>query len=1361
MSKILILLLYLFFITFCAYPAWNDYNVRAINNIEGLPDKHVNQILQDSDGFMWFATNNGLCRYDGYEFKTYKSSSQFPELLQSNIVNAIVEDIDHNLWIGTEQGLHFLDKSTDKIVCISNDSLPNSFIHSLLISRDSTLWVGTQVGLLKYNRQTGSFFQYKNRPNDETSIAGNSIHALLEDKSGDIWVGTFDNGICRFDVKKQRFYQYPEVTVLNRTNFLLQDTAENIWICNWGNGVSKMNNRETSKHARYTQFGYETDYECIFKCLQQLPDKNILVGTNQGLYRIDNNNKLIPINTDVYSSGFISNEDINDLFIDNQKNIWIATANSGVYIAYKEKKIFTNYPMKSSLEPYQNLKVNALYEWNKNVLLLGVDKIGFSFYDKKVGKNTGYKEISKYNELFNQWPGNVQFIFKHPSKKELWFGTQFGGLIICQLKDRAISSCQYYLHHLGKTKIGSCINSIISDKDGNIWIGSDEGLNIITTNNDTLSYDTYNRIQCIYQDHTGTVWLGTYFDGLYSLASGSNVHKLSFKTYNSKNKLLVADEIMCIYEDKMGNLWIGTNGYGLQKYNQEKDWFEPAPNIQEIPSDIVFNITEVNGTLVLGTNKGVVVYNSQTHKSLIFDDRDGMLDKSCLKNSMFNDKKGQIYYGTPSGFCIFHPNLVNYDSIHTPTIISDFKIFHKSFDELPNKKKKQLSGKTHPLYSKNITLTSSDNNIGIKFAALSYVHPEKKKYAYKLEGFDKDWIYTDATSRTAFYTNLPSGEYRFLVKTLNEGRVENENYEEFSIKVLPPFYKTNLALVCYLFLITISGYVFYRFQNYRYKLKEAVKVEQIERIKAEELHQSKFKFFANISHEFLTPLSIISCSIEELKRMYNIDNKILKAAQSNTIRLNRLIEEILDFQKLENNKLKLNISYGDISSFVCNLCQENFALLAKNKNVSLCMQSEPEHIAAWFDTNKIDKILYNLLSNATKFSYQDGRGKIEILLKAEDQESEFQYKTLLIKIRNIGKGIATDELPYIFNRFYENSFKQLGLKGNGIGLALTKSLVELHKGTISVTSELEEWTEFTIRIPINKTSYSNEQINETIEHRFIVNDSPEGAAIQQSQSNSEIQKSSKQNSVLVIEDDQDLRDSLQRLLQEKYTISMAANGEEGLKLVQEIKPDLILSDVMMPIMDGFELCKQLKRKKETSCIPIILLTAKINDKDYLEGLNCGADAYITKPFNFNVLQANIDMVISNRKRVIDSFKSNPLTQNIDITISSYDEKFLKEAMDIVKKNMENPEFDVKHFCEIMQVSNSMLYRKLKSLANMSPNEFIRSIRLNTAKELIKQRRGNVSDIAYLVGFKDAHYFSVCFKKEFNMTPGEYMETICS
>ena len=384
--------------------------------------------------------------------------------------------------------------------------------------------------------------------------------------------------------------------------------------------------------------------------------------------------------------------------------------------------------------------------------------------------------------------------------------------------------------------------------------------------------------------------------------------------------------------------------------------------------------------------------------------------------------------------------------------------------------------------------------------------------------------------------------------------------------------------------------------------------------------------------------------------------------------------------------------------------------------------------------------------------------KEDIALMGEMGFKTFRLSIAWTRIFPLGDELEPNEKGLLF---YENIFKQLGLKGNGIGLALTKSLVELHKGTISVTSELEEWTEFTIRIPINKTSYSNEQINETIEHRFIVNDSPEGAAIQQSQSNSEIQKSSKQNSVLVIEDDQDLRDSLQRLLQEKYTISMAANGEEGLKLVQEIKPDLILSDVMMPIMDGFELCKQLKRKKETSCIPIILLTAKINDKDYLEGLNCGADAYITKPFNFNVLQANIDMVISNRKRVIDSFKSNPLTQNIDITISSYDEKFLKEAMDIVKKNMENPEFDVKHFCEIMQVSNSMLYRKLKSLANMSPNEFIRSIRLNTAKELIKQRRGNVSDIAYLVGFKDAHYFSVCFKKEFNMTPGEYMETICS
>lgn len=1333
------------------------YNIRPVNNLESLPDKQINQIIQDHDGYMWFATNNGLCRYDGYRFKIYKSSNQSPDLLQSNIVNAIAEDTDHNLWIGTERGLHVLDRSTDKIIPISNDSLPNSFIHTLLVSRDSTLWIGTQVGLLKYNRKNGSFTQYKNRPNDKTSIGGNSIQALLEDPSGDIWVGTFDNGICRLDIKRQRFVQYPEITALNRTNYLLQDADKNIWICNWGDGVSRMDNHDAPDSTRYLQFESETGYECIFKCLQQLPDGTILAGTNQGLYQIEPSGRLIPQNTNIHPV-FTSNEDINDLFVDHKGNIWIGTTNSGAYIAYQEKKPFDNHPILSNLPPFQKLKVNALYEWDENTLLLGMDKISFSFYDKTKKENTGYKEIPRYNKLFDQWPGNLQFIFKHPSKNELWFGTQFGGLIICQLEGGKITSCRYHVHHLGGTSIGACINSIISDKDGNIWIGSDEGVNVITSGNDTLSYSTYNRIQCICQDHTGTVWLGTYFDGIYCFGANQDIHKLSFKTYNSKNKLLNADEIMCIYEDKEQNLWIGTKGYGLQIYNRKEDCFEPISNTQEIPGDIIFNMTETDGTLILGTNKGLVLYNSHTHQSTILDDKDGMLDKSCLKNAMFNNGKGKIYYGTSNGFFVFQPDLIDLDTTREKTVISDFLIFHKPFDELDEDKKIRLAGHVHPLHSKHITLSSSDNNIGIEFAALSYVHPEKKRYAYKLEGFDTEWIHTDATGRTAFYTNLPAGEYRFIAKSLNDGQAENpDGQAEILIKVLPPFYLTNWSFACYALLLIAIGYAILRFQRFRYKLKEAVKIEQIERSKSEELHRSKFRFFTNISHEFLTPLSIISCSIEEIKRMYAINGPILKTAESNVIRLNRLIEEILDFQKSENNKLKLNISYGDISTFIHKTCRENFSLLASNKNITLGIHSDPEHIAAWFDTDKTDKVLYNLLSNAVKFSPTDGNGKIEVCLQAKEKESEFQYKTLIIKVRNTGKGIAADKLPHIFSRFYENSFKQSGSKGNGIGLALTKSLVELHGGTISASSVPGEWTEFTICLPISKANYEEEQISGPAPEQQAADNRPDTPAIMPGPNEKPEGDPTGQSSLLIIEDDEDLRNSLRHLLGGKYRTAIATNGEEGLSSAKKTKPDLIISDVMMPVMDGFELCKHLKGNPETSCIPIILLTAKINSKDQLEGLNCGADAYVTKPFNITLLEAQIEAILSNRKKMVDKIHSNPLTRKIELNVSSYEERFLQEAVDTVKENMEDPEFDVKRFCEAMQVSNSMLYRKLKSLTGLSPNEFIRNIRFDVAKELIRQRKGNISDIAYRVGFKDARYFSSSFKKEFNMTPGEYLE----
>lgn len=1348
-------ILFLCFVFHQMYGAfdWNKYKIQAINDLEHLPAKQIKQIFKDSDGYMWFATSNGLCQYNGYELKVYKSSYLSPTLLHSNIVNAIVEDNEKRIWIGTAQGINILDKKTGKVESVSNDSIPNNYIHSLLLSKDGTVWVGTHAGLLRYNKENNTFTTYKNRPNDKESICGNSVRALLEDTSGNIWVAAWEHGICCLNPETEKFVQYPSPTFLERMSCLFEDHNQTLWIGAWADGVFKMKDRNPVAQSIYTSYTRNVEYEYLIHSLIQLPE-GILAGTNLGITEIDASGKLIPAGElDNPVSSRIMHDGINHLYTDDNQVIWIATENSGVYIAYKDQSPFTNYPLNSVGDLDQPIKVNALFEWNADELLLGVDKIGLALYNKKTQKLSRYWETSSLSNLTERKVGNIQFIFKHPFLNELWLGSEYGGLFVCKLKDNKIESFIQHFPYKGYWFINDVVNSIVVDKERNTWIGTDNGLNIITAQ-DTLSYTNYHQIQFICEDYTGDIWLATRYNGIYRVKAGTDIRKLTFEIYNCDNKLINSNDVKCIYEDSRQNLWAGTKGGGLSLYNRKKNRFELVENMRDIPGDIIFNIIEYNDNLILGTNMGLVLYTPKTERTdarvLIFNDKDELLDNTCVRNAVLKTEKDELYYGTPKGFYNFKPSLVKYDLLTAKTVITDFKIFHTSFDELPVKKQKRLAGTIHPLYSKHITLTSDDNNIGIEFATLSYLRPEKNRYVYKLDGFDDDWVYTDAVHRAAYYTNLPAGDYRFLVRGINESGAENIENEVLYIKVLPPFYKSGVAYVCYFFFILGVIYLSYRFLRYRFRLNEALKIEHIERVKSEELNQSKFHFFTNISHEFLTPLSIIGCSFEEIKAACSVHTPAFQAVKANLFRLNKLIEEILEFQKAENNKLKLKVSYGDIASFISGICYESFALLLRNKNITLQVDCTPHYMAAWFDQDKIDKIMYNLLSNAVKFTFTDGKGVITVTLQTEEPINEFQSRYLTIRVKNTGKGIAADKLPHIFTRFYDSNYKQSGEKGNGIGLALTKSLVELHNGTITVTSFPDEWTEFVVTIPISKEAFSEKQIDNSTQNSSVIT-LPE--------SSKTISAPETEISILLVEDDAELLASLERLLSERYHVSTASNGADGLIIAQHTNPDLIISDVMMPRMDGFEFCKRIKEDIAISHIPVVLLTAKISGKDQVEGLKSGADAYITKPFNYTVLVAQIESILSNRKRIVEKFRSSPLTQDINFQVSSYEEKFLENAIRVVTKNMENPEFDVKIFTEQMQVSNSMLYRKLKALTNLSPNEFIRNIRLKTASKLLQEKKGNISDIAFSVGFGDAKYFSACFKKEFGVTPGEYMEQL--
>lgn len=1350
-KTLFVLFLCFIFHQMCGAFDWSKYKIQAINDQEHLPTKQIKQIYKDNDGYMWFATTNGLCQYNGYELKVYKSSYLSPALLHSNIVNAVVEDNDKRIWIGTAQGINILDKTTGKVEAISNDSISNNYIRSLLLSKDGTIWIGTQAGLLRYNKENNTFTTYKNRPNDKESICGNTVRSLLEDTSGNIWIATWEQGICCLNPETEKFTQYPFPTLLGRMSCLFEDQDQVLWIGAWADGVIKMKDRNPAASSIYTPYTRDVEYEYLIYSLQQLPE-GMLAGTNLGITEVDASGKLIPVeglDNPAYSR--IVHDEINHLYYDNNHILWIATENSGVYIAYKNQSPFTNYPLKSEGNLDQPVKVNALFEWNADELLLGVDKIGLALYNKKTHNFSHYRETPALCNLTERRIGNIQFIFKHPFKEELWLGSEYAGLFVCQLKENKIASFVQHFPHKGYWFMDDVVNSIVVDKDSNIWIGANNGLNIITSK-DTLSYKNYYEIQSIYEDCAGDIWMGTCYDGVYRVKAGSDIRKLTFEIYNCDNMLINSNDVKCIYEDSRKNLWAGTKGGGLSLYNRKKNRFELVQNMSDIPGDIIFNIVEYNSNLILGTNMGLVLYTPKTEKEdsnvLIFNNKDELLDNTCVRSAVLKTKHNELFYGTPKGFYNFKPSMLKYDSLTAKTVIADFKVFHTSFDDLPLPKQKRLAGKFHPLYSKSITLTPDDNNIGIEFATLSYLHPEKNRYVYKLEGFDCDWVYTDATHRTAYYTNLPAGNYRFLVRGINENEIQNITDEVLYIKVLPPFYRSNMAYGCYFLLILGIVYLFYRFLRYRFRLNEALKIEQIERVKSEELNQSKFRFFTNISHEFLTPLSIISCSVEEIKAICSTQTPAFQAVKANLYRLNKLIEEILEFQKAENNKLKLKVSYGNIASFISGICYESFALLIKNKSITLQVDCVPKSIAAWFDQDKIDKIMYNLLSNAVKFTFTDGSGVIKVTLLAQEPINEFQNRYLTIRVKNTGKGIAADKLPYIFTRFYDTNYKQSGEKGNGIGLALTKSLVELHNGTITVSSLVDECTEFVVTIPISKDAFTDNQIdNSTSELSVITLPKPDSI----------ITAPETATSILLVEDDSELRASLERLLSERYHVSAASNGADGLVIAQHTNPDLIISDVMMPRMDGFEFCKRIKEDVAISHIPVILLTAKVTGKDQVEGLKSRADAYITKPFNYTVLEAQIESILFNRKRIVDKFRSSPLTQDIHLPVFSHEEKFLENAIRVVTKNIENPEFDVKIFTEQMQVSNSMLYRKLKALTNLSPNEFIRNIRLKTASKLMQERKGNISDIAFSVGFGDAKYFSACFKKEFGVTPSEYME----
>lgn len=1327
-----------------------------------LPTNEVQKVYQDKDGFIWFATRNGLCRYNGYETTLYKSNLYTPDLLTNNSITCLVDDNNDQLWIGTAEGLNVLNKKTGKIRKYGVPSIPNNVISSLCVTRDNTLWVGTDVGLCRYIPEQDIFVVCGDEAKDGY-LRNATIKSLLEDSDGDLWIGTWSQGLYRYSPSTDKFEVYPRINERNSSHVIYEDSNKDIWVGGWEHGLFKLQNPKDMNRVSYRCYQHENGNDAslsdniVYDISEDINTHSLWVGTRSGLSILKLDGSETFINYKSGKSDFrIPSDEINSIMRDSQNNMWMGAIGGGVLIADTRQPSFTLHTLTFGDEDIPVTSVRALFADSERNLWIGVGTYGLACKEYATGQLKMYSHISEFSGV-----ASLPSLFSVVQRKksgEIWFGMYNAGIYVYRKGEKV----KQLLPSNSEFLTSDCVSALYEDEDGNCWVGTRGGIGVSLSDGSSYRFGTMNfndslsadwlYVRDIVRDANNSIWLATSNFGVIHITGDiHNPATLKYENYSFHNRKLITNTVLCMHVDRFGRLWAGTEGGGLYLYDYKNKQFEEKTRTYSIPGDMVVSIEEdKSGNLWLGTASGLVKLYAAVvgddFSTRIYTSADGLQDNFIINSSCSRD--GELFFGGHKGYNSFFPDKMEIPSQETNFLITDIKIFNHSFSSLPSELRQQISP-VMPAYTNKIELPYKYNNFSIEFAALTYKNPELNRYAYRLVNFDREWQYTDAERRFAYYNNLPSGTYTFQLKATNENGEWSGYIRELTVVVLPPFWATWWAYLFYIVVTLAIGFFFYRTTKNRIMLRNELRLREMEKAKAEELNHAKLQFFTNITHELLTPLTIISATVDELKMQAPSHNDLYTVMNSNIQRLIRLLQQILEFRKAETGNLKLRVSPGDIVAFVRKEA-ESFQPLINKRKIHFSVLCDPETIIGYFDTDKLDKILYNLLSNAAKYNKEGGF--IQVTL-SYDEDKDF----VLLRVKDNGKGISKEKQKTLFKRFYEGDYRKFNTIGTGIGLSLIKDLVELHEGSIMVESEIDQGAEFIVRIPIERSYYKDEQIDDEAILSIQKTVTYEEMGAESSDEAQEIVE--KANSVLVVEDNEELLQLMTKLLSRDYNVFTAENGKEGVTVLENEDVDLIVSDVMMPEMDGIEFCKYVKGHLEISHIPVILLTAKNKEEDRAEAYEVGADAFISKPFNLTVLHARIRNLLKYKERVARDFKNQLVFEVKDLNYTSLDEDFMQRAIDCVNKHLEDTEFDQPQFADEMRTSKSTLYKKLKSLTGLNTSAFIRNIRLKAACRIMEEKGTSIriSELAYVVGFNDPKYFSSCFKKEFGMLPSEYIE----
>ena len=1334
-------------------------------------------MLQDSKGFMWFGTFNGLNRYDGYDFKVFKYNPNDSSCLSHNYITALYEDENGNLWIGTSDGLNRYDRKMNRFKSFRHqkddlNSISDNQIETILQDSDGRLWIGTRNGGLDiFNPQLENFTHYSYNEKKLKTMSNYFIRVLFEDSYGNVWIAHSDgtlNILIRNHDRLTDVSIHEEKLTRSRINAIVESSDKSIWIGTQGDGLYRVKYEngviEIISHFVFSSTQKNSITSNNILCLM-LEKSTLWIGTE------DEGINLLNINTgtiqyykhDPTNDSSLNHDSVWSIYEDRAGDVWIGVYAHGINLLTPRKSYFQHFKHHPGDDNcLSHDMVNSILQDKYNNLWIATDGGGLNFF------NRGEDRFYNFDVNNSNIKTNVIVSLFEDRDGFLWLGTWSDGLY------KFNKSTQTFIHYT-KEKHGLGSNRILhieENVDGGLWLCTFwGGLTYFNSENGTV--EIYNKsnsglsdddVRVVLQDYHDNLWIGT--DVGLDLFDPRTKTFINYKHDEADEFSISKGFIHSLIQSRDSTIWVGTTG-GLNKFDLENERFVRYSTMDGLPNDEIKTIIEgEDGVIWVSTNNGISKFDTKTRSFKNYDISDGLQGNEFNARSGIRSSTNEIIFGGNNGFNIFQPDNIKDNPYVPPVVITDFKIFNESV---------HIGGDNSPLQkhineTDYLELSYRDAVISFEFSALNYISPEKNQYAYMMEGFESNWNYVKAR-RTATYTNLDPGNYVFRLKASNNDGLWNTEGQSIDIKINPPFWRTWWAYLVEIMVgLTIIAFVINYFTG-RQRMKNALKIEHLQLEKMYEMDQMKTQFFANISHEFTSPLTLILSPLEKLISYNNIDDKIkssLILVQRNARRLKRMIGQLKDIQKIETGDLQLSLSRGNIIEYIDGIVN-SFRDYAEDHHIRFQFSTAQESVIVWFDPDKLDKIIYNLLSNAFKFTPDNGEISVTVTtLFSEERKitnihSQTANKYIEISVRDNGIGIPENEIEHIFQRYYKvGERKGQRYEGSGIGLAFVHELVQLYQGQISVVSKEGEGAQFIVQIPIDENFLEENQLvgdfNVNKETNLLLQESSENNIPSIDASIMDTTKEDIMDSsvILIVEDDPEIRKYMKSSLKTHYRISSAQNGAEGLEKALKIIPDLVISDIKMPEISGTQLCKYLKNDERTSHIPVILLTAYSSHEYKIKGLSEGADAYLTKPFRIDVLETQISNLLNSRNKLKQKYSREILLGPKKIKITDIDEKFLRRIIDVIEKHISDNEFNADVLSKELGMSRMQLYRKLRGLIDQTVHEFIRNIRLKRAVQLLGEKRMTITEVAYEVGFNDLTYFARCFRKQYKKSPSEYM-----